>query len=176
MEDFQLDIVLGKGSAARSIRLDLPRFTSSVPPLHRATTGPCATSSVWWPGSTTTRDDLESIVVRGFGILGVSVDPSGAAEIARRARGTPRIANRLRRVRDYAEVRATAPSTRSPRRRPGQFGVDDLGPDKIDRPSSGRSASASAGTGRPVDAGHHVSEPTETVEDVYEPFLIQQGP
>ena len=107
MEDFQLDIVLGKGPAARSIRLDLPRFT-----LVGATT---RTGSITGPlrdrfGLTARLDyytatDLESIVERAAGILGVTIDGAGCAEVARRARGTPRIANRLlRRVRDYAEV------------------------------------------------------------------------
>ena len=107
MEDFQLDIVLGKGPAARSIRLDLPRFT-----LVGATT---RTGSITGPlrdrfGLTARLDyytatDLEAIVVRAAGILGVAIDGAGCAEVARRARGTPRIANRLlRRVRDYAEV------------------------------------------------------------------------
>src|SRR5205085_11063216 len=108
MEDFQLDIVLGKGPAARTLRLDLPRFT-----LLGATTrtglitgplrdrfGYVARLDYYAPG------DLESIVVRAAGILGVQIDGDGAREIATRARGTPRIANRLlRRTRDYAEVR-----------------------------------------------------------------------
>src|ERR687897_619776 len=108
MEDFQLDIVLGKGPAARSIRLDLPQFT-----LVGATT---RTGSITGPlrdrfGLVArldyyAADDLVDIVSRAAGILGVQVDPDGAWEIARRARGTPRIANRLlRRVRDFAEVK-----------------------------------------------------------------------
>src|SRR5207245_2728593 len=108
MEDFQLDIVIGKGPAARSIRLDLPRFT-----LVGATT---RTGLITGPlrdrfGFVARLDyygvaDLEAIVVRAASILGVAIDGAGAHEIARRARGTPRIATRLlRRVRDYAEVR-----------------------------------------------------------------------
>src|ERR687893_31702 len=109
MEDFQLDIVLGKGPSARSLRLDLPRFT-----LVGATT---RTGLITGPlrdrfGFVARLDyygveELEAIVVRAARILGVALDPEGGHEVARRARGTPRIANRLlRRVRDYAEVRA----------------------------------------------------------------------
>ena len=142
MEDFQLDIVLGKGPAARSIRLDLPRFT-----LVGATTrtglitgplrdrfGLVARLDYYSPA------DLETIVVRAAGILGVTLptadaDASGAREIARRARGTPRIANRLlRRVRDYAEVRGTGSIDQATARDGlAVFGVDDLGLDKVDR-------------------------------------------
>jgi Holliday junction DNA helicase RuvB len=180
MEDFQLDIVLGKGPAARSIRLDLPRFT-----LVGATT---RTGLITGPlrdrfGLVARLDyysatDLESIVVRAAGILGVAVDQSGAAEIARRARGTPRIANRLlRRVRDYAEVRGDGTIDQATAHDGlAVFGVDDLGLDKIDRAILW--AICERFGGGPVGLSTlaiSVSEPTETVEDVYEPFLIQQG-
>src|SRR4029079_19783195 len=180
MEDFQLDIVLGKGPAARSIRLDLPRFT-----LVGATT---RTGLITGPlrdrfGLVARLDyysalDLESIVVRAAGILGVTVDPSGAAEIAGRARGTPRIANRLlRRVRDYAEVRGDGTIDQvTAHDGLAVFGVDDLGLDKIDRAILW--AICERFGGGPVGLSTlaiSVSEPTETVEDVYEPFLIQQG-
>ena len=180
MEDFQLDIVLGKGPAARSIRLDLPRFT-----LVGATT---RTGLITGPlrdrfGLVARLDyydavDLEAIVVRAAGILGVEVDAAGAREMARRARGTPRIANRLlRRVRDFAEVRsdgtvdlATANAGLA------LFGVDDLGLDKVDRAIL--SSITQRFGGGPVGLSTlaiSVGEPAETVEDVYEPFLIQQG-
>ena len=180
MEDFQLDIVLGKGPAARSIRLDLPRFT-----LVGATT---RTGSITGPlrdrfGLVARLDyytapDLEVIVARAGAILGVAVDAAGCAEIARRARGTPRIANRLlRRVRDYAEVtgdgtvdRATAEAGLA------TFGVDDRGLDKVDRAIL--EALCRRFGGGPVGLSTlaiSVGEQTETVEDVYEPFLIQQG-
>ncbi len=180
MEDFQIDIVLGKGPAARSIRLDLPRFT-----LVGATT---RTGSITGPlrdrfGLVARLDyyepsELESIVTRAAGILGVSVDQAGATEIARRARGTPRIANRLlRRVRDFAEVRgdgtvdvATASAGLA------TFGVDELGLDKVDR--SILSSICERFSGGPVGLSTlaiSVGEQTETVEDVYEPFLIQHG-
>ncbi len=180
MEDFQLDIVLGKGPAARSIRLDLPRFT-----LVGATTrtglitGPLRdrfglVARLEFYGV----DELEAIIVRSAGILGVRVDGAGAHEIAGRARGTPRIANRLlRRTRDYAEVRgdgvvdeATAAAGLA------LFGVDLLGLDKVDR--AVLSALCQRFGGGPVGLktlAISIGEPEETVEDVYEPFLIQQG-
>ncbi|WP_208027793.1 Holliday junction branch migration DNA helicase RuvB [Rhabdothermincola sediminis] len=180
MEDFQLDIVLGKGPAARSIRLDLPRFT-----LVGATT---RTGLITGPlrdrfGLVARLDyytapELEAIVNRAAGILGVAVDADGAAEIARRARGTPRIANRLlRRVRDFAEVRGDgAVDTATARDGLALFGVDDLGLDKVDRAIL--AAVCERFGGGPVGLSTlaiSVGEATETVEDVYEPFLIQQG-
>jgi Holliday junction DNA helicase RuvB len=180
MEDFQLDIVLGKGPAARSIRLDLPRFT-----LVGATT---RTGSITGPlrdrfGLVARLDyysalDLESIVVRAGAILGVPLDIDGAREIARRARGTPRIANRLlRRVRDFAEVRAGGHIDEATARDGlAVFGVDDLGLDKVDRAIL--SAICERFGGGPVGLSTlaiSVGEAHETVEDVYEPFLIQQG-
>ncbi|MDZ7674165.1 MAG: Holliday junction branch migration DNA helicase RuvB [Acidimicrobiales bacterium] len=180
MEDFQLDIVIGKGPAARSIRLDLPNFT-----LVGATT---RTGAITGPLRDRfglverldfyTADELEAIVTRAAGILEVALELDGATEIARRARGTPRIANRLlRRVRDYAEVRAdgtidldTAHAGLS------TFGVDERGLDKVDRAIL--SAICERFGGGPVGLSTlaiSVGEQTETVEDVYEPFLIQQG-
>jgi Holliday junction DNA helicase RuvB len=180
MEDFQLDIVLGKGPAARSIRLDLPRFT-----LVGATT---RTGSITGPlrdrfGLVArldyyTADDLQAIVARAAGILGVAVDAAGCAEIARRARGTPRIANRLlRRVRDFAEVTGDGRVDRATAERGlAVFGVDERGLDKVDR--AVLEALCRRFGGGPVGLSTlaiSVGELTETVEDVYEPFLIQQG-
>ena len=180
MEDFQLDIVLGKGPAARSIRLDLPRFT-----LVGATT---RTGSITGPlrdrfGLVArldyyTADDLEAIVDRAAGILGVDIDDDGAREIARRARGTPRIANRLlRRVRDFAEVRADGRIDRVIAEQGLKlFGVDSLGLDKVDRAILSQICERFGGG--PVGLSTlaiSVGEQTETVEDVYEPFLIQEG-
>ncbi|MEX0743470.1 MAG: Holliday junction branch migration DNA helicase RuvB, partial [Actinomycetota bacterium] len=136
LEDFQLDVVLGKGPSARSIRLDLPRFT-----LVGATTRP---GRITLPlrerfGFSPRLDyysveDLTRIVVRSAGILGVTVDDEGAGEIARRSRGTPRVANRLlRRVRDYAEVRHDGGITGDVARAGLElFDVDDRGLDKLD--------------------------------------------
>jgi holliday junction DNA helicase RuvB len=180
MEDFQVDIVLGKGPAARSIRLDLPRFT-----LVGATT---RTGSITGPlrdrfGLVARLDyytaaDLEIIVRRTAGILHVGIDGPGCTEIARRARGTPRIANRLlRRVRDFSEVRADGSvDRRTAEEGLALFGVDVRGLDKVDR--SLLSAVCERFGGGPVGLSTlaiAVGEQTETVEDVYEPFLIQQG-
>ena len=180
MEDFQLDIVVGKGPAASSIRLALPRFT-----LVGATTrtgmitGPLRDRFGLVARLDYYRDDeLTEIVRRTAGILGVEIEPSAAAEIARRSRGTPRIANRLlRRVRDYAEVRgdgtvdvATASAGLA------TFGVDELGLDKVDRAILG--AICRQFRGGPVGLSTlaiSVGAQPETVEDMYEPFLIQQG-
>jgi Holliday junction DNA helicase RuvB len=180
MEDFQLDIVLGKGPAARSIRLDLPRFT-----LVGATT---RTGSITGPlrdrfGLTARLDyytaaDLEAIVARAATILGVEVAGPGCAEIARRARGTPRIANRLlRRVRDYAEVTGDGTVDREVAERGlAVFGVDERGLDKVDRAIlDGLCRRFGGGPVGLSTLAISVGEQTETVEDVYEPFLIQQG-
>ena len=180
MEDFQLDIVVGKGPAASSIRLTLPPFT-----LVGATT---RTGMITGPlrdrfGLVARLDfyaagELEAIVLRAAGILAVPIDAEGAWEIARRSRGTPRIANRLlRRVRDFAEVRGDG-SVDAATARDGLavFGVDDIGLDKVDRAILG--ALCENFHGGPVGLSTlaiAVGELAETVEDVYEPFLIQQG-
>ena len=180
MEDFQLDIVVGKGPAASSIRLSLPRFT-----LVGATT---RTGMITGPlrdrfGLVArldyyADDELESIVRRAAGILKVQVSPEGAWEIARRSRGTPRIANRLlRRVRDFAEVRGDGTVTETTAREGLKvFGVDERGLDKVDRAILG--AICRQFHGGPVGLSTlaiSVGEQPETVEDMYEPFLIQQG-
>jgi len=180
MEDFQLDIVVGKGPAASSIRLSLPRFT-----LVGATT---RTGMITGPlrdrfGLVArldyyADDELESIVRRAAGILKVQVSPEGAWDIARRSRGTPRIANRLlRRVRDFAEVRGDGTVTEATAREGLRvFGVDERGLDKVDRAILG--AICRQFGGGPVGLSTlaiSVGEQPETVEDMYEPFLIQQG-
>ena len=180
MEDYQLDLVIGKGPAARSLRLDLPRFT-----LIGATT---RTGLITGPlrdrfGFVARLDhypvdDLVQIITRVAGILAVQLDPDGAHEIAGRSRGTPRIANRLlKRVRDYAEVRADGIVTlEAARDGLALFGVDELGLDKVDRAIL--DAVCRRFGGGPVGLSTlavSVSEETETVEDVYEPFLLQAG-
>ena len=180
MEDFQLDIVVGKGPAASSIRLPLPRFT-----LVGATT---RTGMITGPlrdrfGLVArldyyADDELESIVRRAAGILKVQISGEGAWEIARRSRGTPRIANRLlRRVRDFAEVRGDGTVTEATAREGLRvFGVDERGLDKVDRAIL--SAICKQFAGGPVGLSTlaiSVGEQPETVEDMYEPFLIQQG-
>ncbi len=180
MEDFEIDIILGKGPAARSLRLDLPRFTLVAATTRTGLiTGPLrdrfglvARLDYYTP------DDLQAIVVRSAEILEVEVDTPGAHEIALRARGTPRIANRLlRRVRDFAEVRGTGRIDEDAAAAGLElFGVDARGLDKVDRAIL--DAVCSRFGGGPVGLSTlaiAVSEPTETVEDVYEPFLIQQG-
>ena len=180
MEDFQLDIVIGKGPSARSIRLELPRFT-----LVGATTrtglitGPLrdrfgfvARLDFYDPG------DLVAIIERTARILGVPLDPEGAREIACRARGTPRIANRLlKRVRDYAEVRADGRVTAGIARDAlALFEVDPLGLDKVDRAIL--TALCVTFAGRPVGLqtlAVAVAEEPDTIEEVYEPFLLTTG-
>ncbi len=180
MEDFQLDIVVGKGPAASSIRLTLPPFT-----LVGATT---RTGMITGPlrdrfGLVARLDyydasELEAIVRRAAGILEVPIDAEGAWEIARRSRGTPRIANRLlRRVRDFAEVRGNGSvDAATAQQGLAVFGVDAIGLDKVDRAILG--ALCRQFNGGPVGLSTlaiAVGELAETVEDVYEPFLIQQG-
>ncbi len=180
MEDFQLDIVIGRGPSARSIRLDLPRFT-----LVGATTrtglitGPLRdrfgfVARLDYYGV----DELDAIVRRAARILEVEIAPEGAYEIARRSRGTPRVANRLlRRVRDFAEVRADGVvSERAAKDGLALFEVDHAGLDKVDRAIL--SAVCQRFGGGPVGLSTlaiSVGEAPETVEDVYEPFLLQLG-
>jgi holliday junction DNA helicase RuvB len=180
MEDFCLDIVIGKGPSARSIRLDLPRFT-----LVGATT---RTGLITGPlrdrfGFVARLDyyetgDLEAIVTRAARILGVGLRPEGAAEIAARSRGTPRIANRLlRRVRDFAEIRADGIVTGAVARDALRlFEVDERGLDKVDRAIL--TALCRTFGGAPVGLSTlavSVGEEPETVEDVYEPYLLKEG-
>ena len=180
MEDFQLDIVLGKGPAARSVRLPVSPFT-----LVAATT---RTGLITGPlrdrfGLVARLDyyeatDLQEIVIRSAGIFDIEIDEKGSSEIARRARGTPRIANRLlRRVRDYAEMKASGRIDEATANEGLKvFGIDTRGLDKVDRAILG--SLCKQFDGGPVGLSTlaiSVSEPAETVEDVYEPFLIQQG-
>ena len=180
LEDFQLDVVLGKGPSARSIRLDLPRFT-----LVGATTRP---GRITLPlrerfGFSPrldyySADDLARVVRRSAGILAVAVDHDGADEIARRSRGTPRVANRLlRRVRDFAEVRHDGGVTGDVARAGLElFEVDERGLDKLDLAIL--STVVEKFGGGPVGLSTlaaAVGEETDTVEDVYEPYLLQLG-
>ena len=180
MEDRQLDVVVGKGPAARSIRFDLEPFT-----LVGATTrtglitGPLRDrfgfhARLDYYG----RADLEQIVLRAGQVLDIDIDHGGAAEIAERSRGTPRIANRLlRRVRDYAEVKGRGVVDREAAADGlALFGSDERGLDKIDRMLLGNLCGRFGGGPAGLSTvAISVGEPTETVEDVIEPFLIQQG-
>jgi len=180
MEDYQLDIVIGEGPAARSIRLDLPPFT-----LVGATTR---------AGSLTSplRDrfglvqrlefysvpDLTHIVTRSARILGAPIEPEGAVEIARRSRGTPRIANRLlRRARDYAEVRGDGRITAALAGEAMQLlAVDSQGFDLMDRKLLMTLIERFDGGPAGLDnLAAAIGEARDTIEDVIEPYLIQQG-
>lgn len=180
MEDFALDIVIGQGPAARSIRLDIPRFT-----LVGATT---RTGLLTGPlrdrfGALFHLDyysvpELHDIVVRSATILGIEVDDEGATEIARRSRATPRLANRLlKRVRDYAQVRFDGRVDGAVAREAlAFFEVDELGLDPMDN----RILDTLVNTfeGNPVGLSTLASalgEETDSIEDVYEPFLLKQG-
>jgi Holliday junction DNA helicase RuvB len=180
MEDFQLDIVIGKGPAARSIRVDVPPFTLAgattrtgllTSPL-RDRFGFVGRLDFYEP------DELEAIVARSARILGIAVEDQAAAEIAGRSRGTPRIANRLlRRVRDFAQVRADGHITLAVARDAlSLFEVDTLGLDKVDKAILVTLIERFGG--RPVGLSTlavAVGEEPDTVEDVYEPFLLRKG-
>jgi len=180
MEDFKLDIVVGKGPAASSIRLALPKFT-----LVGATT---RTGMITGPlrdrfGLVARLDyyddnELDAIVRRAAGILHVTIDDDGTRLIATRSRGTPRIANRLlRRVRDFAEVRSDGKINGAIADEGlAVFGVDNCGLDKVDRAIL--TSLCKQFNGGPVGLSTlaiGIGEQPETLEDVYEPFLIQKG-
>ncbi len=180
MEDFQLDIMIGEGPAARSLKIDLPPFT-----LVGATTrAGLLTSPLRDRFGIVQRlefydeDELSRIVARSANILGLKADPDGARQIAARARGTPRIANRLlRRVRDYAEVRADGQiSAEIARQALDMLAVDPHGFDVMDRRLL--LAIIEKFSGGPVGVeslAAALGEERGTIEDVIEPYLIQQG-
>ena len=180
MEDFQLDIVVGKGPGARSIRLDLPRFT-----LVGATTRTGLISSplrdrFGFSAHLEHYDDVElfAIVRRSATLLDVAIDEAGAAEIAGRSRGTPRVANRLlRRVRDFAEVEGDgAVDVEVARAALAVFDVDELGLDRLD--SRVLEALVDRFGGGPVGLttlATAVGEEPDTIEDAVEPFLLRSG-
>ena len=180
MEDYQLDIVIGEGPAARSIKLDLPPFT-----LVGATTrAGSLTSPLRDRFGISHRlefyglDDLQSIVTRSAHILNLEVEAGGAKEIAHRSRGTPRIANRLlRRVRDYAEVKAEGVVTADVAQAAmDMLNVDKQGFDVMDRKVLGALIERFDGGPTGVDSlAAAIGEARDTIEDVIEPYLIQQG-
>ncbi len=180
MEDFQLDIVVGKGAGAHSIRLDLPPFSlmgattrvGRVSPPLRDRFGYVARIDFYRP------EELDEIVHRSAGLIGVTIDSGGATIIAERSRGTPRIANRLlRRVRDYADVRRDGIVDEDTAAKAlAVFEVDEAGLDRVDRAIL--EAVVHKFDGGPVGLSTlaiAVSEEQQTVEDAYEPFLIQRG-
>ena len=180
MEDFAIDIIIGKGPSANSIRLDLPRFT-----LIGATTRAGQLSAplrdrfgVTLRLELYTPEELALIVSRSAGILGVPIEAEGAMEIARRSRGTPRIANRmLRRVRDFAQVRAGGVITREVADQAlSALEVDYLGLDAVDRRML--TSIIEHYGGGPVGLetlAATINEEAVTLEDVYEPYLMQMG-
>ncbi|MHB8945147.1 MAG: Holliday junction branch migration DNA helicase RuvB [Bacillota bacterium] len=180
MEDFALDIIIGKGPSARTLRLDLPRFTL-VGATTRAgmLTGPMRDRfGVISRLEYYSIEELERIVRRSASILGIAIDAAGAREIAQRSRGTPRIANRvLKRVRDYAQVRGNGTIDRQTA---GEgldlLGVDPLGLDKTDRGLLEAIIGKFDGGPVGVDTlAAGLSEEVETIEDFYEPYLMQIG-
>ena len=180
MEDYAIDIMIGKGPTARSIRVDLPKFT-----LVGATTRAGQLSAplrdrfgMLFRLEMYSPEDLSQIVHRSAGILGVNADPEGLLEIARRSRGTPRIANRmLKRVRDYAQVRGGGHITRDIAREALELlEVDELGLDKVDR--NMLTCMMEKFSGGPVGLdtlAATTGEDAVTIEDVYEPYLMQLG-
>jgi len=180
MEDYQLDLVIGKGPAARTIKLDLPPFTL-VGATTRAglLTSPLrARFGIVLYFQFYTPEELQTIVLRSAEILGVPIDREGAAEIARRSRGTPRIANRLlRRVRDYAQVRGDGVITQQVADEALQLlEVDTAGLDEFDRRFLRLIIEKFDGGPVGIDTlSAATNEERDTIEDVYEPFLIQIG-
>jgi Holliday junction DNA helicase RuvB len=180
LEDYQIDIMIGEGPAARSVKLDLPPFT-----LVGATTragmltnplrdrfGIVARLEFY------TAQELQRIVTRSSGLLELPITPEGALEIAKRSRGTPRIANRLlRRVRDYADVRAGGEATREVADAAlTMLDVDAQGLDMMDRKLLLAVIEKFAGGPVGVDSlAAAIGEERDTIEDVLEPYLIQQG-
>lgn len=180
MEDYALDIIIGKGPAARSVRLDLPRFTligattrmGSIAAPLRDRFGVICHLEFYTP------EELQIIVERAAEILKVTIDPEGAYEIGRRSRGTPRVANRLlKRVRDFAEVGGHDTITRDVcRDAMKRLEIDDLGLDQNDRRLLKKLVKDFGGRPVGVDTlAASLNEETETLEDVYEPYLMQLG-
>jgi Holliday junction DNA helicase RuvB len=180
MEDYCIDIMIDKGPSARSVRLNLPKFTligattraGLLTAPMRARFGMINRLDYY------THDDLEQIIMRSAKILGVSIDPGGAREIAQRSRGTPRVANRLlRRVRDFAQVEGDGNVTAAIAQRSLlRLEVDEVGLDEMDKRIL--EAIIKKFNGGPVGLNTlavAVGEESDTVEEVYEPYLIQEG-
>jgi Holliday junction DNA helicase RuvB len=180
MEDHALDIIIGKGPTARSIRLGLPAFTiiGATTRIALMTSPLRARFGAVYRLGFYDQSAMEAIVCRSARILGVETDEAGAREIAQRARGTPRVANRLlRRVRDYAEVRADGAITRDVARQAlALLEVDELGLDDIDRKVLHTIIEKFDGGPVGLDTiAAAISEESDTIMDVYEPYLLQLG-
>ena len=180
MEDYQIDLIIGQGPSARTIKLDIPRFTL----IGATTRSGLLTSPLRDRFGIITRldfykpDELRMILLRSANILNVHLDDSGADEIACRSRGTPRIANRLlRRVRDYAEVKADSIITRDVARKAlAMLEIDERGFDIMDRKLLLTIIEKFGGGPVGLETiSAAISEDKDTIEDVYEPFLIQEG-
>ena len=180
MEDYQIDLIIGQGPSARTIKLDIPRFTL----IGATTRSGLLTSPLRDRFGIITRldfykpEELRLILLRSANILNVRLDDSGADEIARRSRGTPRIANRLlRRVRDYAEVKADSIITREVAKMAlRMLEIDEKGFDTMDRKLLLTIIEKFGGGPVGIETlAAAISEDKDTIEDVYEPFLIQEG-
>jgi len=180
MEDYQIDLIIGQGPSARTIKLDIPRFTL----IGATTRSGLLTSPLRDRFGIITRldfykpEELRLILLRSANILNVRLDDSGADEIARRSRGTPRIANRLlRRVRDYAEVKADSIITREVAKMALiMLEIDERGFDTMDRKLLLTIIEKFGGGPVGIETiSAAISEDKDTIEDVYEPFLIQEG-
>ena len=180
MEDYALDIIIGKGPSARSIRLDLPKFTL----IGATTRAGLLTSPLRDRFGVINRlemynhEELARIVKRSAGILGVEINEHGANEIAKRARGTPRIANRLlKRVRDFAQVKAQGSIDNEVAKMSlDALEIDPIGLDNVDRNMLLSIIDKFAGGPVGLDTlAACIGEETETIEDVYEPYLLQLG-
>ncbi|NLU37015.1 MAG: Holliday junction branch migration DNA helicase RuvB [Clostridiales bacterium] len=180
MEDYALDIIIGKGPSARSIRLDLPKFTL----IGATTRAGMLTSPLRDRFGVINRlelyspEELKQIVLRSAGILNVEIDDEGAYEIARRSRGTPRVTNRLlKRVRDYAQIRADGIITLEVAREAlDMLEVDHVGLDDVDRRLLKTIALKFNGGPVGLDTlAASTGEETSTIEDVCEPYLLQLG-
>jgi holliday junction DNA helicase RuvB len=180
MEDFHLDIVLGKGPGARTLRLPLPRFTlvGATTRIGRLSAPLRDRFGAQYRLDLFEAQDLEEVIVRAARILAIEVDPAAAHEIARRARGTPRIANRLlKRVRDHAQVLHDGRiSVAVAQEALAALEVDDAGLDNVDRTLLRAIVEKFAGGPVGLETlGAALSEDAETIEDVYEPYLLREG-
>jgi Holliday junction DNA helicase RuvB len=180
MEDFQLDLIIGEGPAARSVKIDLAKFTlvAATTRLGLLTTPLRDRFGIPIRLQFYTVQELESIVTRGARIMGIGIEPDGSLEIARRARGTPRIAGRLlRRVRDFAIVAGSDRITRDIADKAlSQLEVDKIGLDELDRRYLNVIGESFGGGPVGIETiAASLSEPRDAIEDIIEPYLIQQG-
>jgi Holliday junction DNA helicase RuvB len=180
MEDFALDIVLGRGPGARSVRLSVPRFTFIGATTRYAMLSPPLRDrfGAVYRLDFYDQEAIAAIVRRSAAILGIPIEDEGAGEIARRSRGTPRVANRLlRRVRDYAQVRAEGVITREVSREAlGRLDVDEMGLDEVDHKVLRTIIEKFDGGPVGIETiAASISEEADTIMDVYEPYLMQVG-